>query len=39
VVGIDIALVANEVVPPNLQGVYYSCEFKVVGRVVLFVFS
>jgi hypothetical protein len=23
--------------PPNLQGMYHGCKFKVVGRVVLFV--
>ena len=37
VVGVDITLVPNQVVSPNLQGMHNGFLLKIMGRVTLFV--
>ena len=34
-VGIDLALISNQIMPPNFKGVHYGCKFQVMGRIVL----
>ena len=36
---VDVALVADQVVPPDLQCVHYGRELKVMGCIILFVLS
>ena len=39
VVCINVALVADQIVPPYPQCMYHGCKLKVMGWVVLFVLS
>src|SRR3954463_14407829 len=37
VVGVDLATVTKEVMPPHLQCIDYSCQFEVMGWIFIFV--
>jgi hypothetical protein len=37
VVGIDLALIPNQVMSPNLKGMHYGCKLQVMGRIILLV--
>ena len=34
-VGIYLALISNQLMPPNFKGMHYGCKFQVMGRIVL----
>jgi hypothetical protein len=36
-VGIDFALIPNQVMSTNLKGKHYDCELQVMGRIILLV--
>jgi hypothetical protein len=35
VVGIDLALIPNQVVSPNLEGMHYGCKLQIMGGIIL----
>jgi hypothetical protein len=37
VVGIDLALIPNQVVSPNLKGMHYDCKLQIMGGIILLV--
>src|SRR3954465_604503 len=39
VVGIDLTTITKEVMTPSCQGMNYGSEFKVMGRIVLFMWT
>ena len=39
VVGIDLATITEEVMSPSCQGMNYGSEFKIMGRIVLFMWT
>jgi hypothetical protein len=37
VVGIDLTLIPNQVVSPNLKGVHHGCKLQIMGGIILLV--
>jgi len=38
-IGIDFTTITKEVMSPSLQGMNYGSEFKIMGRIVLFMWT
>ena len=34
-VGIDFALISNQIMPPNFKCVHYGCKFQIMGSIIL----
>ena len=38
-IGIDFTTITKEVMSPSLQGMNYDSEFKIMGRIVIFMWT
>ena len=34
-VGVNLTLISNQIMPPDLKGMHYGCKFQIMGWIIL----